>query len=221
MNMASFAFRYLLPAPWLVGIRTWEEILAYISYQDAGKEDDPLITLPVLSLGPGSGLFTYSTSRRTKPATDRHARQMLGFPALTVHSSSLESSSSSSVAFLVGFFFFFLFLPFAPVDRATGCSRIFRISSSVIFFSVLYCSKLGAGGALKRTIPFFVMAGFISLSFLTHLLISPKTYQLLSKVLRQEPSPCLLQPHTVGEHLIAHTLPHQLWPLFHPQAASS
>lgn len=75
-----------------------------------------------------------------------------------VHSSSLESSSSSSAAFLASFFFFFLFLPFAPVDFAVGCSRIFKISSSVIFLFVLYLDSSGGGGALKRTSPFFVMA---------------------------------------------------------------
>ncbi len=145
---------------------------------------------------------------------------MLSFQMFIIHSSSLESSSSS-VAFFASFFFFFLFLPFAPVDLAKGCSRILRISSSVIFFSVLYCSKFGAGGAPKRTIPFFVMAGFISLSILANSFYPFETYQWWSRVLRQGPSPCLLRPHTVEERLIAHTLPRQPWPLFRPQAASS
>lgn len=162
LKMNSFAFRYLLPAPYRIGIRTWEENLVQISYQAAGKQDGTFIILPVMSLGSGSGISTHSTSRRTRQATNRHARQVLGFQTSFIHSSSLESSSSSSVTFLAGFFFFFLFFPFAPVDLATGCSRIFKISSSVIFFSVLYCSKFGAGGALKRTIPFFVMASFFS-----------------------------------------------------------
>ena len=174
-----------------------------------------------ISFGSGSGIFNHSTFRRTKAATDGHAPHLLGFQASSIQSSSLESSSSSSVAFFADFFFFFLFFPFAPVDLAIGCSRIFRISSSVIFFSVLYCSKFGAGGALKRTIPFFVMAGFVSLPYLKHASCPPESYQWSSKVLRQGPSPCLLRPHTVAERLIVHTPLRQPWPLFHPQAASS
>lgn len=79
---------------------------------------------------------------------------------VSVYSSSLvsPSSSSSSDAFFAGFFFFFRFLLLAPVGRATGCSRILRISPSVIFLSVLYLDRSGDGGALKRTKPFFVIA---------------------------------------------------------------
>lgn len=138
--------------------------------------------LCLVSFGSGSGIFNHSAFTRTKAATDDHARHLLGFQALSIHSSSLESSSSSSVAFFANFFFFFLFFPFAPVDLAIGCSRIFRISSSVIFFSVSYCSKFGAGGALKRTIPFFVMAGLVSLLHLKHASCPPESYQWLSKV---------------------------------------
>ena len=32
LNMNLVAFRYLLPAPWRIGIRTWEKILAQISH---------------------------------------------------------------------------------------------------------------------------------------------------------------------------------------------
>jgi hypothetical protein len=76
-----------------------------------------------------------------------------------LHSSSLSSSSSSvaAAAFLAGFFFFlFLFLGLASFDR--GCSRILRISSSVIFLSVLNLDRSGAGGAASFCIPFLVMA---------------------------------------------------------------
>ena len=75
-----------------------------------------------------------------------------------IQSSSLDSSSSSSATFFADFFFFFLFLPFAPVDLAVGCSRMFKISSSMIFFSVLYLDSSGAEGPVKRTSPFLVMA---------------------------------------------------------------
>lgn len=78
------------------------------------------------------------------------------------HYSSLSSSSSSSsfslAAFFAGFFLFFLLLLLLPVDFANGCSRIFRTSSSVIFLSVLYLARSGAGGALSRVRPFFVIA---------------------------------------------------------------
>ena len=76
------------------------------------------------------------------------------------YSSSLESSSSSSAAsaFLAGFFFFFLFLLLLPVERARGCSRILRISSSVIFLSVLNCDRSGAGAAANLVRPFLVIA---------------------------------------------------------------
>src|SRR5882762_4875625 len=74
------------------------------------------------------------------------------------HSSSLLSPSSSSSTFLAGFFFFFLFLLLLLVPLPIGCSRILRISSSVILFSVLYLAKSGEGGAANRVIPFFVIA---------------------------------------------------------------
>ena len=131
---------------------------------------------------PWKNSSNHLNSRCTKPAVNGDACWMPGFQMLLLHSSSLESSSSSSAAFLADFFFFFLFFPFAPVDRATGWSRILRISSSVIFFSLLYSSKLGPGGALNRTIPFFVMAGYISLSPSTPAICPPYAYQLLSRV---------------------------------------
>jgi hypothetical protein len=52
--------------------------------------------------------------------------------------------------------FFFLFLFFDSL--AMGCSRILRISSSVIFLSVLNLVRSGVGGALRRVIPFLVTA---------------------------------------------------------------
>ena len=73
-------------------------------------------------------------------------------------SSSSSSSSDFATAFLAGFFFFFLFFDFALLGWARGNSRIFRISSSVIFLSLLYFSRLSLGGAAKRCRPFFVMA---------------------------------------------------------------
>ena len=73
-------------------------------------------------------------------------------------SSSLDSPSSSSAAFCVVFFFFFLFLLFDPVDLATGCSRIFKISSSVICLPLLTCSRSSDGGAARRVRPFLVIA---------------------------------------------------------------
>jgi len=74
------------------------------------------------------------------------------------HSSSLLSPSSSSSAFLAGFFFFFLFLLLLLVPLPIGCSRILRISSSVILFSVLYFAKSSEGEAVNRVIPFLVIA---------------------------------------------------------------
>ena len=85
------------------------------------------------------------------------------------HSSSLDSSSSSSsssavaaAAFLAGFFFFFLFLLFAPVDRAAGCSKIFKISSSWIFLSDFTFSRSKGGGAASLVMPFLVIAATLS-----------------------------------------------------------
>lgn len=73
-------------------------------------------------------------------------------------SSSSSSSSSAAAAFFAGFFFFFLFLLFDPVDFDSGCSRIFKISSSSIFLSDLTASKSRAGGAANRVMPFLVIA---------------------------------------------------------------
>lgn len=138
INMNSPAFNiFCLPTLWPKCIGTSIEIPAQDSSQAGGKRDDHFVTLSLISFGSRSETFNHSTCRQTKPATKGHACQLLSFQALGIHSSSLESSSSSSVAFFANFFFFFfLFFPFAPVDFAIGCSRIFRISSSVIFFSV-------------------------------------------------------------------------------------
>jgi hypothetical protein len=79
---------------------------------------------------------------------------------VSFHSSSLlSSSSSSSSAFFAAFFFFFLFLLFELEALDMGCSRICRISSSVIFLSVLYLDRSGDGGAASRVMPFLVIAG--------------------------------------------------------------
>ena len=72
-------------------------------------------------------------------------------------SSSSSSSSAAAAAFLAGFFFFFLFL-FLDVVLPIGCSRILRISSSVIFLSVLYLETSSGGGLARRCAPFLVMA---------------------------------------------------------------
>src|ERR1700759_3967515 len=73
-------------------------------------------------------------------------------PMCLHHSSSLLSSSPD---FFAAFFFFFLFL---PEFLESGCSRIFKISSSVIFLSDLYCAGSTVGGAAKRVNPFLVIA---------------------------------------------------------------
>lgn len=74
------------------------------------------------------------------------------------HSSSLSSSESLSslAAFLVAFFFF-LFLDL-PAFLDNGCSRILRISSSLIFLSDLTLLKSSGGGPPSLVMPFFVMA---------------------------------------------------------------
>jgi hypothetical protein len=47
--------------------------------------------------------------------------------------------------------------------RAKGCSRILRISSSVILFSVFNLLRSNGGGAPSLVIPFLVMAsGLVS-----------------------------------------------------------
>ena len=222
MEVNSFAFWYLSPASWQINTLTWEESSSRIvpSCRKTRRPFHyPACHIPRIWVRDID--TSYFQTNETRYYSYAHACRMLGFQASLLYSPSLESSSSSSVAFLVDFFFFFLFFPLAPVDRATGWSRILRISSSVIFFSVLYWSKLGPGGALKRTIPFFVMADLVSVLPLTHPLRPPKTYQWLLKVLRLEPSLCLLRPRTVGERSIVHILPHQPWPLFHRQAASN
>ena len=80
--------------------------------------------------------------------------------------SSLSSDSSSeswaaAAAFLAGFFFFLLLL-FFPVFLDSGCSKIFRISSSVIFLSELTLPRSKAGAAASLVMPFLVMAVFES-----------------------------------------------------------
>lgn len=71
----------------------------------------------------------------------------------------LYSASASSA---VPSAFFFLFLGFFfPVFLAKGCSRIFRISSSVIFLSVWYLLRSSSGGPPSLVMPFLVMAGVL------------------------------------------------------------
>jgi len=69
--------------------------------------------------------------------------------------------------------FFFLFLFFDSLAR--GCSRILRISSSVIFLSVLNLVRSGVGGALKRVIPFLVTATVVNRRHTASLSLSPMT----------------------------------------------
>jgi len=92
-------------------------------------------------------------------------------PAASSSQEAYSSSSSSSSdswasavvsAFLAGFFFFFLFLGLELAGFASGCSRIFKTSSSVIFLSVLNDSSFGAGGPLILETPFLVMAVRVS-----------------------------------------------------------
>lgn len=72
-----------------------------------------------------------------------------------IYSSSLLSSSSAAAAFLAGFFFL---LAFFFTSFASGCSRILRISSSVIFLSLLILDRSSAGGAAIFCRPFLVIA---------------------------------------------------------------
>ena len=137
------------------------------------------------------------------------------------HSSSLVSSSSSSAGFFAGFFFFFLFLLFAPVDLAVGCSRIFKISSSVIFLSVLYFDSSGAGGAAKRTSPFLVMAILIHQSEAANSVQYESTHQLLSGLWQQVRNPCPQQLRIAGGHSNEHIPLRPPSQLSHRQAASS
>lgn len=81
---------------------------------------------------------------------------------MSLYSASLFSSSSPPAVFLAGFFFFLFLFPLDPVDLVKGCSRIFKISSSTIFFSVLNLVKSGVGGAASLVKPFLVMAVFNS-----------------------------------------------------------
>lgn len=70
---------------------------------------------------------------------------------------TLYSASASSA--VPSAFVFFLFLGFFfPVFLARGCSRIFRISSSVIFLSVWYLLRSSSGGPPSLVMPFLVMA---------------------------------------------------------------
>jgi hypothetical protein len=75
-----------------------------------------------------------------------------------IYSSSLLSSSSPAAAAFLAGFFFFLFLFLGLLSLASGCSRILRISSSVIFLSLLILLRSGAGGAAIFWRPFLVMA---------------------------------------------------------------
>lgn len=50
---------------------------------------------------------------------------------------------------------------FLPLFLERGCSRILRISSSVIFLSVLNLVKSQAGGAPTFVMPFLVMADVV------------------------------------------------------------
>lgn len=79
-------------------------------------------------------------------------------PAIRLAHHFLYSSSSlsSSPAFFAAGFFFFLFLDL--VSFASGCFKISRISSSVIFLSDLYLDGSKAGGAASFWRPFLVMA---------------------------------------------------------------
>lgn len=80
---------------------------------------------------------------------------------INAHSSSPLSSSASpaaAAAFLAGFFFLLLVL--ALTSLASGCLRISRISSSVIFLSDLSVDKSGVGGPASFWIPFLVMATY-------------------------------------------------------------
>lgn len=67
-----------------------------------------------------------------------------------------DQSIYSSPAVVVFFFLLLLFL--LPVERARGCSRILRISSSSIFLSDLYSSRSMGAGAASLVRPFLVMA---------------------------------------------------------------
>ena len=91
-------------------------------------------------------------------ANSRGILVVSAFAGPDFYSESL-SSSSPAAAFAAGFFFFFLFLlPFDPVLLAIGCSRIFKISSSSIFLSLLIASRSIAGGADSLVRPFLVSA---------------------------------------------------------------
>lgn len=57
-------------------------------------------------------------------------------------------------------FFFLALLFFFPVLRASGCSRILRTSSSVIFLSVWNFSRSRGWGPPSLVMPFLVMAGY-------------------------------------------------------------
>lgn len=135
-----------MPTPWPLSLRTNCQMTVILSTLPGSQ----VLTESLFSMPCMAAVTTRCQSREgTDSAPDRRKN----------HSSSLDSSSSSSVAFFAGFFFFFLFFPLAPVDLAVGCSRIFRICSSVIFLSVLYFETSNAGGAARRTRPFLVIAG--------------------------------------------------------------
>ncbi|KAL6891423.1 hypothetical protein HDV57DRAFT_297311 [Trichoderma longibrachiatum] len=75
------------------------------------------------------------------------------------YSSALAASSvapSALAAFFLGLLFFF------PVFLARGCSRILRISSSVIFLSVWNLLRSSSGAAPSLVMPFLVMAVALS-----------------------------------------------------------
>lgn len=65
---------------------------------------------------------------------------------------SIYSAPSVLVVFFLGLFFL------VPVERARGCSRILRISSSSIFLSDLIFSRSTGLAAASLVRPFLVMA---------------------------------------------------------------
>ena len=93
-----------------------------------------------------------------------HVRKQVDIPNSATHplhcshkcrrrSLSLPGPIYSALVFFLALLFFF------PVFRASGCSRILRISSSVIFLSVWYLLRSRGVGPPSLEMPFFVMAG--------------------------------------------------------------
>lgn len=92
-------------------------------------------------------MFSFSERRNSKNQVEK-----LGYmPPAKIQQFQCRSSSPMPLvhaAFLADFCSFLL----------SGCSRIFKTSSSMIFFSVLNLVRSGIGGALRRVRPFLVMA---------------------------------------------------------------